>query len=54
MIMFQLKTLASESEISISIDIVDFQLKKAISVAYNNIYKFHAQKSKIIAKTSKG
>ena len=47
--------LVSEAEISDSKD-VDSELKKAISVAYNNIYKFHsAQKSKkIIVETSKG
>ncbi|MFL2590312.1 MAG: histidinol dehydrogenase [Flavobacteriaceae bacterium] len=48
--------LVSETEISDSKDNVDSELKKAISVAYNNIYKFHyAQKSKkIIVETSKG
>ena len=48
--------LVSETEISNSVDKVDFELKKAITVAYNNIHKFHsAQKSKkIIVETSKG
>lgn len=48
--------LVSEIEISNSIDKVDSELKKAITVAYNNIHKFHsAQKSKnIIIETSKG
>ncbi len=48
--------LISESEISNSVNRVDYKLKKAITVAYDNIYKFHsAQKSKkIIVETSKG
>ena len=48
--------LVSETEISNSIHKVDFKLKKAITLAYNNIHKFHsAQKSKkIIVETSKG
>ena len=48
--------LVSEIEISNSIGKVDSELKKAITVAYNNIHKFHsAQKSKnIIIETSKG
>ena len=48
--------LVSEIEISNSIGNVDSELKKAITVAYNNIHKFHsAQKSKnIIIETSKG
>ena len=48
--------LVSETEISNSIDKVNFELKKAITVAYNNIHKFHsAQKSnKVIVETSKG
>ena len=48
--------LVSETEISNSVDKVDSELKKAITVAYNNIHKFHsAQKSKkIIVETSKG
>ena len=41
--------LVSEIEISNSIGKVDSELKKAITVAYNNIHKFHsAQKSKNI------
>ena len=48
--------LVSETEILNSVDKVDSELKKAITVAYNNIHKFHsAQKSKkIIVETSKG
>ena len=48
--------LVSETEISNSVDKVDSELKKAITVAYNNIHKFHsAQKSKkIIVETLKG
>ena len=48
--------LVSETEISNSVDKVDSELKKAITMAYNNIHKFHsAQKSnKIIVETSKG
>ena len=48
--------LVSEIEISNSVGKVDSELKKAITMAYNNIHKFHsAQKSKkIIVETSKG
>ena len=48
--------LVSETEISNSVDNVDSKLKKAITVAYNNIHKFHsAQKSnEILIETSKG
>ena len=48
--------LVSETEILNSVDKLDSELKKAITVAYNNIHKFHsAQKSKkIIVETSKG
>ena len=48
--------LVSEADISNSVNKVDSELKKAITVAYNNIHKFHsAQKSKkIIVETSKG
>ena len=48
--------LVSETEILNSVDKVDSELKKSITVAYNNIHKFHsAQKSKkIIVETSKG
>ena len=48
--------LVSETEISNSVNKVDSELKRAITVAYNNIHKFHsAQKSKkIIVETSKG
>ena len=48
--------LVPEIEILNSIGKVDSRLKKAITVAYNNIHKFHsAQKSKnIIIETSKG
>ena len=48
--------LVSETEMSNSVGKVDSELKKAITVAFNNIHKFHsAQKSKkIIVETSKG
>ena len=48
--------LVSETEISNSVENVDSKLKKAITVAYNNIHKFHsAQKSnEILIETSKG
>jgi len=48
--------LVSETEISDSVDKVDSELKKAITMAFSNIHKFHsAQKSKeIVVETSKG
>ncbi|HRH12177.1 MAG TPA: histidinol dehydrogenase, partial [Bacteroidia bacterium] len=41
-------TLASKEEIIKAIEVVSPELKKAMKVAYNNIYKFHeAQKEKV-------